>query len=155
MSGYRSVDSLTSQLRNVLLDNDEIKEAQFVGESQIVVKEYVSSRITTTSTSSGYIGQAFAVCTVTSEIADGNILITYCCPEVRINGTLIDNKSDAYSMNVTIIDTESDKTNAFQVSIYHTATSDTETIPVENFTVKFHVWSAATIGLTARSGTYE
>ena len=155
MSRYRNSDGLVDQLRDALLDNNEIKEAQLVGESQIVIKEYVSSQITTTSTSSGYVGEAFAVCTVSSDIADGNILITYCCPEVRIGGTLIDNKNDAYSMNVTIIDTESDKTNAFQVNIYHTATSDTETIPVENFTVKFHVWSAAAVALTARSGTYE
>lgn len=153
---YRSTNSVAKQLRDIILELDESKEAQFVGNSQIIVKEYVSTEVSTISESTGYISEAYASCTVSSpKIENGNVLITYCVPEVRINGTIIDNKNVAeYTCHTNIIDTASDNTNGYQVSIYHSSVGG-ETIPAETYTVKFHVYSAAEVNLSARSGAYE
>ena len=151
----RKSETVAKQLRDILLELKESKSAQFVGNSQIIVKEYVSNQISVTSESTGYIAEAFASCTASAPtIENGNVLITYCVPEVRINGTLIDNKNaDEYTCHITIVETESDATNGYQVSIYHSSTGGEE-IPSETFTVKFHIYSAAEVTVSARGGVY-
>lgn len=152
----RSTDSLTKQMRDILLDLEELKAAQLVGNSQIIVKEFVSDQISVRSTSSGYTAEAYASCTVTApDLADGNILITYCVPEIRLNGTLVNNSTatSAYSFALNEFDTGNAKTNGYQASIYHTSLSG-ETVPAETFTVRFHVWSAALVELSAKGGLY-
>lgn len=152
----RDDNGIVRLLRDILLNLDESKTAQFVGNSQIIVKEFVSDEITATSTTDGYTSEAYASCSVdASQIADGNILITYCIPEVyRPNGVLIDNKNAVqYTVHTTTVDTKDDKTNGYQASIYHTSLEG-EDVPVETYRVKFHIFSAATVELTAREGTY-
>ena len=117
-----------------------------MGHSQVKVTEYASDAISVTSTTTGYTSEAFANCIVKAgSILPGNILITHCVPEVYTSGgVLIDNKTDGRSVNVTVIETDSDNTNAFQINIYHT----------ETYTVKFHIYSTATLTLTAQGGVY-
>lgn len=150
-----STTGLAEQLRDILLELRESKESQFVGNSQIIVKEFTSDAISVTSETSGYMSNAYASCTATAPtIADGNILITYCVPEVRVNGTLIDNKNAAeYTCHTSIIETSSDNTNGYQVSIYHSSIEG-EDIPVETYSVVFHIYSAAEVTLTATGGVY-
>ena len=152
----RDQDSLVIQLRDILLNLNESKTAQFVGNSQIIVKEFISDEITVTSESDGYTSEAYASCKVDApQIADGNILITYGIPEVYTpSNNLIDNKNAVqYTVHTTTIDTKNDKTNGFQASIYHTSVGG-ETVPVETYRVKFHVFSAALVTLTATGGAY-
>lgn len=151
----RDDSTLVSQLRDIQVWLDELKTAQLVGNSQIRVKEYVSETITATSTSTGYTSEAFANCIVLApEIMQGNILITHCVPEVRTaNNTLIDNKTDGRSVNITSVEIDQDYANAYQANIYHTSTGG-ETIPAESYTVRFHIYSAALVSITASGGQY-
>lgn len=150
----RDESSIVEQLRSAQRALDELKTAQFVGHSQIVVKDYVSSEITVTSTSTGYASEAFAHAIVTApSILPGNILITYCVPEVYATTGLIDNKTDGRAVNVTTIETGDDNTNAYQINIYRTSTGG-ETIPTENYEVKFHIYSAALVDIEVAGGMY-
>lgn len=151
----REEESLAKQVVDILTELNELKTAQYVGHSQVRVVEYVSDELTITSTSTGYASSAFAHCTVLApDILPGNVLITHCVPEVYTSGgTLIDNKTDGRSVNVTTIETDSDYTNAFQINVYHTSTGG-ETISSESYKVKFHIYSAATVALEAAGGVY-
>lgn len=149
----RSSDSLAKQLRDAILDLDELKEAQFVGEDQIKIQETVSSTVVAPSESSFYEAEANATCIVESADRD-NVLITYAVAEVYDkNGVLITNKFDGLSVSLTTIDTGLDYTNAYQANIFRSSTGGEEVF-AENFTVKFHVWSSADVTLTARNGIY-
>lgn len=150
----RFESNLAKQLRDIILELNEAKTAQRVGESQIVVTQYISDQASTTSTSDGYFAEAYAYCVVEApSIISGNVLITHCVPEVRLNGALIDNAAlGVYSYYVTPFD-NGNKT-IYQLTIYHSSAQG-ETVPAETFTVKFHIHSAADVILTAGSGIYE
>ena len=151
----RDEDNLASQVRNILIQLEELKTAQLVGHSQIKVAEYVSDELTVRSTSTGYMAEAYAhAIVVAPDIIEGNVLITYCVPEARTsNGTLIDNKTDGLMVNVNSIETDSDYTNAYQINVIRTSTGG-ETISAEDFKIKFHIYSAATVSITANGGSY-
>lgn len=152
----RFESSLAKQLRDIILELNEAKTAQRVGNSQIVVTEYTSSQLSTTSTSTGYFAEAYAYCIAEAPTITGNnVLLTHCVPEVRLNGTLIDNTAlGVYSYYVTNIRSDTGNKTIYQLTIYHSS-SQGETVPAETFTVKFHIHSAADVTLTVGSGTYE
>lgn len=144
--------SITNQVAQAQRDVEELKTTQMVGESQIKVKEYVSDEITVTSTGPDLVVEAFAWCdAVATTIADPNVLIAYCVPEVRSGGTLIDNKTDGWSVNLTSIDNQQFNRASYQVNIYRTSTSGSN-VPTTTYTVRFHIWSAADLTLTVGEG---
>ena len=150
----RDEESIVSQVRGALRALDELKTAQFVGHSQIRVHEFVSDEVTVTSTSAGYFSEAFANATVTApDVLSGNVLISFCVPEVYSGSTLIDNKTNGRQVNVTTIESGADGTNIYQVNIYHSSVGG-ETISPETYSVKFHIYSAATVSVTANGGPY-
>ena len=150
----RDDSSITDQVQQAMLDVEELKAAQLVGESQIKIKEYVSDEVTVTSDGPDLVVEAFAwLDVVASTVADPNVLIVYCVPEVRNNGNLIDNKTDGWEFNLTNIEVPESNHVAYQANIYRTSTGGSN-VPVTTYTVKFHVWSAADVTLTAGSGYY-
>lgn len=152
----RDTDSLAKQLRDIILELNEAKTAQRVGTSQIVVKEYISNSISVTTDTNGFFAEGYAWClAVAPTISSGNVLITHCVPEVRLNGALIDNAAlGAYAYYSNVVDTKTNNTTACQITVIHSSMGG-ESVPSETFTVRFHIYSAAEVDLTAKEGMYE
>lgn len=147
--------SIIDQVARIITDLEELKTAQRVGESQIKVTEYVSEEVTVTSNGPGLVVEAFAYLDIqATSIDEPNVLICYCVPEVRHDGELVDNKTDGWSVNLTNIETGGFSQSAYQANIYRTSLGGSN-VPVTTYTVKFHVWSAAEVTLTAGSGKHE
>lgn len=150
----REDDSLVDQVRNLLVASEELKTAQFVGDSQIVVKE-TTATLTVTSTASTYITRCYASCRVTAtELNEGNVLICCCLPEVRVNGRLVDNLDDTYQLDISKADEGLVDRMGFQANIFHINDSGS-TIPAETYTVTFHVFSSADVTITAWEGIFD
>lgn len=150
----RDPETIVSQVREALRALDELKTAQFVGNSQIRVYEFISDTINVTSTSTGYFSEAFAHAIVMApDVLPGNVLITYCVPEVYSSDGLISNKTDGRQVSVTTIESGVDDINVYQANIYHSSIGG-ETIPSETYSVKFHIYSAAMVSVTANGGPY-
>lgn len=148
----RDESSIVNQVQQAQLDVQELKTAQLVGESQIVVKEYVSDEITVTSDGPDLFVEAFAWCDVDApNVTAPNVLITYCIAEVRSGSTLVDNKQDGWQCNITSIENPDPSKASYQVNIYRTSTGGSN-VPITTYTVRFHIWSAADITLTVGEG---
>ncbi len=150
----RGESNIANQLGQAIRDIRELKEAQQVGQSQIKVKEFVSDEITVTSGGPDLVVRAFAWCDIEAEtITEPNVLITYCAIEVRSGNRLVNNKEDGWSCNVTSIDNQTYNQASYQANIYRSSTGGSN-VPVTNYTVRFHIWSAADITLTVGSGRH-
>lgn len=152
----RDDETLVGQIRALQIANEELKDAQLVGKSQLLVKQTISDEITITSDSNGYISEAYAWCEAQAPSVTGdNVLIAYSVAEIRTeNNLLVDNVDPAeYTFHINNIKTAANDTVAFQLTVYHSSQGG-ETIPVENYKVKFYVWSAAKVNLTAQEGLY-
>lgn len=150
----REDDSLVNQVRDLLIASEELKTAQFVGNSQIVVKE-TTATLTVTSTADTYITRCYASCRVTAtELNSGNVLICYCLPEVRVNGNLVDNLDGTYQLDISKADEGYVDRMGFQANIFHIDDGGS-TIPAETYTVTFHVFSSADVTITAWEGVFD
>lgn len=148
----RDESSIIDQVQQAQLDVQELKSTQFVGKSQIVVKEYVSDEITVTSTGPDLFVEAHAWCDVTApSISEPNVLIAYCMVEARSGSTLVDNKHDGWQCNITNIENTHSNQASYQANIYRSSTGGSN-VPVTTYSVRFHVWSAANITLTVGGG---
>lgn len=150
----RDEDTIVSQVRRLLEASEELKTAQFVGDSQVVVKHTTAS-LTAQSDANTYITRAYASCRVTaSNLNDGNVLICYCLPEVRVNGQLVDNLDDTYQLDISKADEGYVDRMGFQANIFHIDDGGS-TIPAETYTVTFHVYSSADVTITAWEGIFD
>lgn len=150
----REDESLVSQVVELLRDSEELKTAQLVGNAQIVVR-HTQATVSVTSTSETYITRCFAACRVTAtNLNPGNVLICYCMPEVRVNGTLVDNLSTTYEVDISKADEGFIDRMGFQANIYHSDDSGV-TIPAETYSVTFHVFSSADVELTVWEGEFD
>lgn len=152
----RNDESLASQLRQLQIEREEIKESQLVGKSQLLVKETISEPITITSESRVYISEAYASCKVEAPSVTGNnVLIAYAVAEVYTDGgTLVDNSDPSeYTFHINSVKSDKGDTAGFQLTVYHSSQHG-EDIPVEDYSIRFHVWSAATVNLTVEEGPY-
>lgn len=152
----RNDASLASQLRQLQIEREEIKESQLVGKSQLLVKETISEPITITSETKFYISEAYASCKVEAPSVTGNnVLIAYAVAEVYTEtNTLVDNHDPSeYTFHINSIKSDNGDTAGFQLTVYHSSQQG-EDIPVENYSIRFHVWSAATVNLTVEEGPY-
>lgn len=152
----RNDESLASQLRQLQIEREEIKDSQLVGKSQLLIKETISDPITITSETNQYISEAYASCKVEAPSVSGdNVLIAYAVAEVRTESdTLVDNSDPTeYTFHINSVRSDRGDTAGFQLTVYHTSQQGEE-IPVENYSVRFHVWSAATVNLTVEEGIY-
>lgn len=152
----RNEESLASQLRQLQIEREEIKNSQFVGKSQLLVKETVSEPITITSETSFYISEAYTSCKIEAPNVSGdNVLIAYAVAEVRTESdTLVDNSDPTeYTFHINSVRSDRGDTAGYQLTVYHTSQGGEE-VPSEEYTVRFHVWSAATVNLTVEEGIY-
>ena len=152
----RNDESLASQLRQLQIEREEIKDSQLVGKSQLLVKETISDAITITSETNLYISEAYASCKVEAPSVSGdNVLIAYAVAEIRTeNDTLVDNSDPSeYTFHINSVKSNKGDTAGFQLTVYHSSQQGEE-IPVENYSIRFHVWSAATVNLTVEEGLY-
>lgn len=150
----RGESSITNQLAQAMLDIEELKTAQMVGESQIKIKEFVSDPVTITSTGPDLFVEAYAWCDAeAATVTESNVLITHCDAEIRSGDTLVNNKSDGWQYNITSIETTRSNRTAYQANIYRSSTSGSN-VPVTTYTVRFHVWSSADLTLTVGSGRH-
>ena len=152
----RNDESLASQLRQLQIEREEIKDSQLVGKSQLLVKETISDAITITSETNLYISEAYASCKVEAPSVSGdNVLIAYAVAEIRTeNDTLVDNADPSeYTFHINSVKSNKGDTAGFQLTVYHSSQQGEE-IPVENYSIRFHVWSAATVNLTVEEGLY-
>lgn len=152
----RNDASLANQLRQLQIEREEIKESQLVGKSQLLIKETISEPITITSESRQYISEAYASCKVEAPSVTGNnVLIAYAVAEVYAEGgTLVDNSDPSeYTFHINSVRSDKGDTAGFQLTVYHSSQLGEE-IPVENYSIRFHVWSAATVNLTVEEGPY-
>lgn len=127
-----------------------------MGKSQLLVKETISEPITITSETNIYISEAYASCKVEAPSVTGNnVLIAYAVAEVYTeNNTLVDNSDPSeYTFHINSIKSDKGDTAGFQLTVYHSSQYG-EDIPVENYSIRFHVWSAATVNLTVEEGPY-
>lgn len=151
----RDEANIANQVQQAMLDIQELKATQPVGKSQIKIKEYVSDEITVTSTGPDLFVEAYAWCdAVADTISDPNVLIAYCVAEVRSGDRLITNKEEGWSCNVTSIDNQEYNQASYQVNIYRSSTGGSN-VPVTTYQVKFHIWSAADLTLTAGAGPHD
>lgn len=127
-----------------------------MGKSQLLVKETISDTITITSETNQYISEAYASCKVEAPSVSGdNVLIAYAVAEIRTeNDTLVDNSDPSeYTFHINSVRSDKGDTAGFQLTVYHSSQQGEE-IPVENYSIRFHVWSAATVNLTVEEGLY-
>lgn len=95
----RGNNDLVRQLRDILLDLDELKTVQGVGTNQIVVKPYDSGAaydrqvmITAPFQSAGSSFKLMRITVIGTKLTDNNILLSEVIPELRYtNGTKISN----------------------------------------------------------------
>lgn len=147
----RDID-FTRRVRDIQTAIDEFKAVQAVGNGQIVVKEYISNQISITSTGDEWTQEAYAKCSVSSsKIGANNVLITHCVAEVRLNGVLIDGSDPSRFVYMRTKDTGDNATNAYGATAFHSSLEG-ETISSETYTVKFHVWAAGEVTVTASPG---
>lgn len=150
----RDSDNIVSQVNELLRASQELKTAQLVGDSQIIIK-HTTATITASSDADTYITRAFASCRVTAtDLNPGNVLICYCLPEVRVGGTLVDNLDDVYQLDVSKADEGFVDKMGFQANIFHSDDGGS-TIPAETYTVTFHIYSSADVAITAWEGVFD
>lgn len=146
----RDTDSIAKDVRDILLDMQELKETQLVGTSQIKVKETVSEpvSITTSTTSGWYTAYAYAECIVTANnILPSNELIAFCVAEVRKNNELVTNKDESPFWWIASLEPSAHNQARFALTVGEYATGPDPLPGASTFEVRFHIFSAATVAL--------
>lgn len=151
----RDDESLARQIRDLLKDSEELKTAQFVGTDQVKVQETISNAISVSSDADYYITRCYASCRVTAtDLNPNNVLICYCIPEVRLNGTIVGNLDGVYQLDLSKADEGFTDRMGFQANIFHIDDSGSQ-IPAETYTVKFHIFSTADVTIQAWEGVFD
>ena len=145
----RDDDSIAKDVRDILLEMQELKETQFVGTSQIKVKETLSEpvQITTETTAEWYTAYAHAECIVTApNILPSNELITYCVAEVRKDGELVTNKENSPVWWIATLEPPAHNKVRYYLNVCEYA--DLDPLPgASTFDVIFHIFSSANVTL--------
>ena len=146
----RDDDSIVKDVRDILLNMQELKETQLVGTDQIRIHETLSdpTDVTTQTTSEWYSAYATAELVVTApKILPTNELITYCVAEVRKNGVLVTNKSTGQLWWLGQLHSDVHNEVHYSLTIAEVSEDENPLPGPSTFQVIFHVFSSANVTL--------
>lgn len=145
----REEDNIATEMREILLNIEELKQVQFTGSDQIAVESYTTPAVNVTLTvDTPARATAWAYVEITAnDLPEKSALIAFVVPEVSFDGSVVQNGSSSgeistqYSLNTY---REKDlRKNRFELFLTNTTESESASVTAKTFSVKFHVYASA------------